>query len=215
MIRLVIADDHELFLEGLRDILSKEEDLEIVGLARNGREALDMALKHHPDVVIMDLTMPEMNGVEATRRIISTMEDVKILALSMHADKRFLAEILKAGATGYALKEGSSAEFLHAIRTVSEGDTYLTPKIASILVKDYLRLLDVAIPSPVSRLSDREKEVLAMLVKGESSRIIASDLHISKNTVDTHRRKIMEKMECGSIAELTRLAIREGLVDLT
>ena len=215
MIRLVIADDHELFLEGLRDILSKEEDLEIVGLARNGKEALDMALKNHPDVVVMDLTMPEMNGVEATRRIRSTMEDVKVLALSMHADKRFLAEILKAGATGYALKEGSSAEFIHAIRTVSEGDIYLTPKIASILVKDYLRLLDVAIPSPVSRLSDREKEVLAMLVKGESSRIIASDLHISKNTVDTHRRKIMEKMECSSIAELTRLAIREGLVDLT
>ncbi len=215
MIRLVIADDHELFLEGLRDILSKEEDLEIVGLARNGKEALNMALKNHPDVVVMDLTMPEMNGVEATRRIRSTMEDVKVLALSMHADKRFLAEILKAGATGYALKEGSSAEFIHAIRTVSEGDIYLTPKIASILVKDYLRLLDVAIPSPVSRLSDREKEVLAMLVKGESSRIIASDLHISKNTVDTHRRKIMEKMECGSIAELTRLAIREGLVDLT
>ncbi|SMG27000.1 response regulator [Dethiosulfovibrio salsuginis] len=215
MITLVLADDHELFLEGLKDILTKEEDLKIVGLARNGKEALEMVLKHHPDVVVMDLTMPEMNGVEATRRIRSTMEDVKVLALSMHADKRFLAEILKAGATGYALKEGSSAEFIQAIRTVSDGDIYLTPKITSILVKDYLRLLDVAIPSPVSRLSDREKEVLAMLVKGESSRIIASDLHISKNTVDTHRRKIMEKMECGSIAELTRLAIREGLVDLT
>nr|WP_321499649.1 response regulator transcription factor [uncultured Dethiosulfovibrio sp.] len=215
MITLVLADDHELFLEGLKDILTKEEDLKIVGLARNGKEALEMVLKHHPDVVVMDLTMPEMNGVEATRRIRSTMEDIKVLALSMHADKRFLAEILKAGATGYALKEGSSAEFIQAIRTVSDGDIYLTPKITSILVKDYLRLLDVAIPSPVSRLSDREKEVLAMLVKGESSRIIASDLHISKNTVDTHRRKIMEKMECGSIAELTRLAIREGLVDLT
>lgn len=215
MIQLILADDHDLFIEGLRDILSKEEDLEIVGLARNGKEALDMTLKHHPDVVVMDLTMPEMNGVEATRRIKAAMEDVNVLALSMHADKRFLAEILRAGATGYTLKEGSSSEFIQAIRTVSEGEIYLTPKMAFILVKDYLRLLDVAIPSPFSRLSDREVEVLSLLVKGDSSRVIGSDLHISKNTVDTHRRRIMDKLECGSIAELTRLAIREGLVDLT
>lgn len=215
MIRIILADDHELFLEGLRDILSREKNIEIVALARTGTEALEMTLIHHPDVVVMDLTMPDMNGIEATRRINSSMKDVKILALSMHADKRFLAEILRAGAIGYALKEGTSAEFIQAIKTVSEGETYLTPKIASILVRDYLRLLDTELPSQGSRLSDREREVLSMLVRGNSSKNIASALHISKNTVDTHRRKIMEKLGCSSIAELTRFAIREGLIDLT
>ncbi|PIE54040.1 MAG: DNA-binding response regulator [Dethiosulfovibrio peptidovorans] len=215
MISLVLADDHELFLEGLQDILNKEPDLEILALARNGREALEHVLRLRPKVLVMDITMPEMNGVETARRIRSSRKDLPILALSMHADKRFIAEIFRAGASGYALKEGSSTQLIQAIRTVASGDVYLSPKIASILVQEYIKLLDMDIPSPASLLSDREREVLTMLVRGDTSRAIAEGLHISKNTVDTHRRKIMEKVNCGSIAELTRFAIREGLADLT
>jgi DNA-binding NarL/FixJ family response regulator len=214
LIPLIIADDHELFLEGVRDILSREEDLDVLAMARTGQEALELTLQHHPDVVVMDVTMPKMNGIEASRRIKSSLEDVKILGLSMHADKRLIAEILKAGASGYALKEGSSEELIRAIHIVSSGETYLSPKIASILIKDYLKLLDTAVPSRASLLSDREREVLSLLAKGSSTKEVASSLHISKNTVDTHRRRIMEKLDCGNIAELTRFAIREGLIDL-
>ena len=214
MIDIILADDHELFVEGLKNILSQEENLRIVGLARTGQAALDLVLKHHPNIVIMDVTMPVMNGIEATKRIHASMPDIKILALSMHADKRFIAEIIKAGASGYALKEGSSAEFIEAIHIVVSGETYLSPKVSSIVIKDYLRLLDQVVPSQAGRLSNREREVLKYLVRGDSSKAIANILHISKNTVDTHRRKIMDKLDCSNIAELTRYAIREGLIDL-
>lgn len=212
MIRIFLADDHELFREGLRSLLTKEEDFEIAGAAADGAEAVKAVLELRPDVVLMDVTMPGMNGILATEKICEASCDTSVIILSMHNDRRYIAEGLKAGARGYVLKECSPEVMLEAIRTVRGGDVFLSPKACTVLVEDYLRLLGGESADGANPLSERE--VLALLVKGRNAKQIADALAISKNTVDTHRRRIMDKLGCDSMAELTRYAIREGFLTL-
>jgi DNA-binding NarL/FixJ family response regulator len=214
-IRILLADDHKIVREGLRTLIEKQPGLEVVGEANSGRMALKLALELKPDVVIMDITMPDLNGIEATRQIHSEIPGVKVIALSMHSDKRLVAGILMAGASGYLLKEDcDSGELTRAIRAVATNQIYLSPKISEIVIKDYVRHLSMTASSPFSILTPREREVLQLLAEGKSTKEIASCLHVSVKTVETHRNKIMEKLDIRSIAELTKYAIRERLTPL-
>ncbi|MDD2206464.1 Transcriptional regulatory protein DegU [bioreactor metagenome] len=213
-IRILLADDHKIFLDGLKDLLIKEENFSVIAIAENGLEVLELIPQSQPDIIIMDVTMPGLNGIEATRIISKKYPNIKIIALSMHSDKRIISEILSAGARGYILKECSISEFVQGIKTVMEENVYLTPKVSTILLEDYLRLRNEAFHPQENKLSPREAEVLKLLVEGKNTKKIASELSISKNTVDTHRRNIMDKLGCANMAELTRYALREGLVDL-
>ena len=214
-IRVLLADDHEMFLEGLRELLGKADGIELVGLARDGAEVVAAAERLQPDVVLMDMTMPRLNGIQATQKIAAGSSGTKVLVLSMHGDKNLIVESLKAGARGYVLKECSSQELCLAIQTVVNGQYYLTPAILSTLLGDYLRLTENEAQSSNCPLSDRELDVLKLLVNGCNAKQIAEQLSISKNTVDTHRRHILDKLGCNSMAELTRYAIREGYLDLS
>lgn len=214
-IRVLLADDHEMFLEGLRELLGKADGIELVGLARDGAEVVAAAERLQPDVVLMDMTMPRLNGIQATQKIAAGSSGTKVLVLSMHGDKNLIVESLKAGARGYVLKECSSQELCLAIQTVANGQYYLTPTILSTLIGDYLRLTESEAQSSHCPLSDRELDVLKLLVNGCNAKQIAEQLSISKNTVDTHRRHILDKLGCNSMAELTRYAIREGYLDLS
>ena len=213
-VRVLLADDHELFLEGLKELIRKTPDVELVGQAHDGLEALEQTAIAGPEVVLMDMTMPRLNGIQATRQLRERFPSVRVLALSMHGDREFIVESLKAGACGYVLKECTSEELHQAILTVSRGQYYLTPSVLSLLIEDYLRLLEEEASSSCP-LSDRELDVLKLLVKGLNAKQIAARLDISKNTVDTHRRRIMDKVGCNGMAELTRYAIREGYLDLS
>lgn len=212
-IRVLLADDHEMFLEGLQELIGKVDGIELAGLARDGTEAVEAVERLKPDVVLMDMTMPRLNGIQATQKIVAGTYGTKVLVLSMHGDKNLILESLKAGARGYVLKECSLKELNLAIQTVANGNYYLTPEVLSTLIGDYLRLVE-EVHSSDCPLSDRELDVLKLLVKGYNTKQIAEQLSISKNTVDTHRRHILDKLGYSSMAELTRYAIREGYLDL-
>ena len=214
-IRVLLADDHDLFLEGLKELILKAPDIELAGQARDGLEALERTALTEPDVVLMDMTMPRLNGIQATHQIVEKSPGVRVLVLSMHGDRELVVESLKAGARGYIRKECTTDELYTAVRAVMAGQYYLTPSVLPALVEDYLRLLQAEAKSSASPLSDREQDVLRLLVKGLNAKQIAARLDISKNTVDTHRRRIMDKVGCNSMAELTRYAIREGYLDLS
>ena len=213
-IRIVIADDHQIVRQGLKLLLEKESDMEVVGEAEDGHSAVTLARDLTPDVVVMDVRMPEMNGIEASHQILSELPEVKVIALSMYSDLRFVTDMLKAGAQGYLLKDCAFEELTQAIRLVMAQKTYLSPGIAEILVKDYVTLRSSASQSVSSRLTPREREVLQMIAQGKRTSQIAELLHINVKTVDTHRQQIMHKLRTKSIAELTKYAIREGLSTL-
>ena len=214
-LRILLADDHKIVREGLRTLIEKQPGTEVVGEADSGRMALKLTRELKPDVVIMDITMPDLNGIEATRQIHSEIPGVKVIALSMHSDKRLVAGILMAGASGYLLKEDcDSGELARAIQAVATNQTYLSPKIGEVVIKDYVRHLSMTASSPFSILTPREREVLQLLAEGKNTKEIASSLHVSVKTVETHRNKIMEKLDIRSIAELTKYAIRERLTPL-
>ena len=209
--RVILADDHEMFLDGLRDLIARENDMEVVALVPTGEAVVEYVRSRPADVVVLDVTMPGMGGIETTRILRRERPGLRVLALSLDADRHIIAGMLAAGARGYVLKESSSAEFLIALRTVLKGEIALCPRVASIVTADYLDLLGRAAPEPECGLSPRELEVLRLLVDGRSARDISSSLHISRNTVDTHRRNILEKTGCDNLADLTRFALREGL----
>lgn len=214
MITILLADDHEIMRQGLRSLLERERDLEIVGEAENGREAVRLAEELEPDVVVMDIGMPDLNGIEATRQIKGTRPKVKVVALSMHADRRFVTGMLGAGASGYVLKSGAFEEVVAAVRAVLGNRLYTSPKITDVVMEDYLRKLTQPEPAQESPITPREREVLQLLAEGKSTKEIAAQLFVSGNTVDTHRRRIMEKLDLHSVAELTKYALREGLTSL-
>lgn len=213
-IRIVIADDHKIVRNGLRSLIEKELDIEVIAEADNGRAMVRIALELVPDVVIMDIAMPELNGIEATRHVIAALPGTKVIALSMHAEKRYVMEMLKAGASGYVLKDNAYEELAGAIRTALSNRTYLSPQVAEIVIGDYVQLVQTADGSVFSLLSAREREVLQLLAEGSSTAQIAACLYISVKTVETYRQHIMEKLNIRSIAELTKYAIREGLTSL-
>jgi DNA-binding NarL/FixJ family response regulator len=212
--RILLADDHRILRQGLRSLITSERDFELVGEAEDGRAAVEMAERLTPHVIVMDIGMPGLNGIEATRQIIDRQPGVRVIALSAYADRRLIAEILKAGACGYLLKESAFEELVEAIRTAAAKRVYLSPKIASELVEDYVRMSKAPGPSVFDSLSPREREVLQLIAEGHSTKEVARVLKVSVKTVETHRRQLMNKLELFSVAELTRYAIREGLVSL-
>lgn len=213
-IRILLADDHKITRQGLRSLLEKQQDMEVVAEAENGRIAVRLAAEMAPDVVIMDVTMPDLNGVEATRQIVETSPDIKVIALSMHSDATFVTEMLKSGAAGYLLKDCAFEELARAIRTVINDKTYLSPSISGVVVEDYIHRISKTEFSGFDVLTDREREVLQLIAEGSSTKQIAIKLHISIKTVETHRRQIMSKLGIHTIAELTKYAIRKGLTSL-
>jgi len=213
-IRVLLADDHNIVREGLRSLLEKEPDIEVVAMADNGRTAVQLAGELKPDVAVLDIAMPEMNGIEATRRISRDVPEIKVLALSMHSARRFVTEALSAGAKGYLLKDCAAEELVRAIRTVAGNETYLSPKVAGLIVKDYLKHSPETTLSDDSCLTNREREILQLIAEGESTKEIAFKIGVSIKTVETHRQQIMKKLDLHSVAELTRYAIREGLTPL-
>lgn len=210
-IRIILAEDHKITREGLVSMLEDQPDMEVVGEAGNGRDAIQLARELSPDLVIMDVTMPGLNGIDSTRVITSNPKRIKVIALSMYSDKQFVQGMMQAGASGYLLKDCAFNELAHAIRAVFKGDTYLSPGIAGIVVEDYVSKLSRSASSASSVLTRREREVLQLISEGESTKHIASKLAISVKTVETHRRQMMGKIGIRTVAGLTKYAIREGL----
>ena len=214
-IRIILADDHKIVRDGLRSLIEKEEDLELVAAVDSGNKAVRLAVELSPQVVVMDISMPGMNGVDATREIITAVPQCKVIALSMHADRQFVMAMLKAGASGYLLKDCAFELLAYAIRTVFKNKMYLCPPIDEIIIGDYVQQLQQQHDGSVfSVLSSREREVLQLLSEGNSSACIASQLYISVKTVETHRQRIMMKLDIHNLAGLTKYAIREGLTSL-
>lgn len=213
-LKILLADDHEIVRSGLRALLEKQDDIQVVAEADNGRDAVRLARELKPTVVVMDVSMPDLNGVEATRQILKRRPEVKIVALSMHSERRFVAEMLKAGARAYLLKDCAYDELVGAIRTVAGGQAYLSPAIVGIAVESLVHGTTPA-ESPVSTvLSARQREVLQLVAEGLASKQIAARLHVSTKTVETHRQHIMDRLDLHSVADLTKFAVREGLTSL-
>jgi DNA-binding NarL/FixJ family response regulator len=210
---VLLADDHQLMRQGLRSMLDEQENLRVVAEADEGRTAVRLAKELRPDLVIMDVTMPDLNGIDATRQIRSENPRVKVIALSMHAERQFVMEMLGAGASGYLPKDCPFDELLAAISAVMRGDTFLSPKVTGLLVKEVVGGVPEA-GAFCGTLSPREREVLQLVAEGKSSKEIALMLHLSSKTVEGHRRQIMDKLKLYSVAELTRYAIREGVTSL-
>jgi DNA-binding NarL/FixJ family response regulator len=213
-IRVLIADDHTIMRAGLRSLLEKEDQIEVVAEAENGRRAVQLAVEHEPDVVVMDVSMPDLNGIEATSQVLESLPEAKVIALSMHTDKRFVMGMLRAGASGYLLKDCASQELANAIVSVASNKKYLSPDIAGVVIEDSLYGLQQEGETVSSLLSAREREVLQLIAEGWSTKQIAAHLYVSVKTVETHRRQIMKKLDLHNIAELTKYAIREGLTSV-
>ena len=209
--RILLVDDHQIVCEGLRGLLEKHPEFEVVGEARNGREAIDLAEKLRPALIIMDITMPELNGVEATRLITASNPGARVIALTMHSNRKLMHEIIKAGATGYLLKESAVAELMDAIRTVMAGNSYLSPKVTESVLDGFVRRQPPGAGTAFSALSGREREVLQLIAEGRTTKEMAGRLFVSVKTIEAHRARIMDKLNIDSIAGLTKFAISEGL----
>ncbi len=213
-IGIVLADDHQIFREGIRQLFDQQGDMEVLAEAADGRMAVKLARELSPDVVVMDISMPGLNGIDATRRIIAENPQVKVVALSMHADRRFALEMLKAGATGYLLKDCAFEELVRAINAVLKGQTYLCPEMTELVLRDSLHLSEEPKSLEPCPLTLREREVLQLVAEGKNTKEIAELLNVSVKTIESHRSNIMKKLNLHSLAELTKYAIREGLTCL-
>jgi two-component system response regulator NreC len=214
VIRIIIADDHQIVRQGLRILLEAEADMEIIAEADNGRKVLRQAQELLPDVIIMDLSMPELNGIEACRQILNASPAVKVVALSMHSDSLFVLNMIKAGASGYLLKDCALEELVKAIRIVVSHKTYLSPGVSDIVIRDFVTGWQTTNTSAFSVLSAREREVLQLMAEGRTTNQIADGLCVSVKTVEAHRKQVMTKLGIHSVAELTKYAIRQGLTSL-
>jgi len=210
-IRVILADDHAIVRDGLSRSMQQEEDMEVVAQAANGHEAVKLAQAQRPDIVVMDVSMPDLNGIEATRVIVSQCPEVKVLVLSMHARKSFIVEMFRAGAKGYLLKDCEFDELAHAIRIVVGGKSYLSPAITDVVIDSYTHQSNGMEFTVFSVLTPREREVLQLLAEGNSTKQIGQRLFISPKTVEVHRLKIMDKLNLNNVAQLTKYAIQEGL----
>jgi two-component system response regulator NreC len=209
LIRILLADDHALVRQGLGMILGAQPDMEIVGQAGNGNEAVALAEKLKPDVIVMDVAMPELNGIEATRRLAASLPRTRVLALSMHKDSVYVREILRAGARGYLLKDSGDADLIAAVRAIAKGEGYISPSVSDAVLSDYRK----HVTDPLDLLTSREREVLQHIAEGQTNKEIATSLTLSVYTVEAHRGRIMEKLNLHSTGELVRFALRNGLID--
>jgi two-component system response regulator NreC len=213
-IRILLADDHTLLRAGLKMMLNAQPDMEVVGEAQDGRQALHEALRLHPDIILMDITMPDMNGIEATRQVKKQLPDVKVLILTMHENDEYVFQALRAGASGYMLKEAADTDLINALHVVQSGQFYLSPMAQSVMVGDYLQRVHAGEEKDsYSSLTEREREVLKLVAEGYTNNQIAERLVISPKTVDTHRTHIMDKLNLHSRAELVKYAMRRGLLE--
>ena len=212
--RILLVDDHGIVREGLRSVLEKEEDLKVVGEAEDGREAFGLVGDLLPDIIVMDITMPNLNGVDATRQIVREFPEVRVIALSMHSNRMFVTNMLKAGASGYVLKECLSDELVEAVRTVAGGGWYLSPRITGVVIDDYVQHLSDIPESPIEVLTPREREVLQLIGEGKNTKQIALELHVSTKAIEANRRRMMEKLDAHSIPELVIKGIQGGLISV-
>lgn len=212
--KILLADDHKIMVDGLRTLIEKQPGLEVVGMAADGAQAVEMAEELKPDVVIMDIGMPNVNGIDATRQIVARVPNARVIALSMHSDKRFVSEMFKAGAAGYLLKDCAFEEVENAIRTVLAKRAYLSPSIAGVVMEDYVSRLPREATEGLNVLTPKERGVLQLLAEGKTTKEISRRLKVSPKTVETHRAHIMAKLDLHSVAELTKYAVREGLTGL-
>jgi len=209
-IRMILADDHNVFRNCLSRSFEQEDDIDIIGQADNGLSAIDLVRELSPDIVVMDIGMPDMNGVEATRQIIREWPSVKVIGLSMHSSDKYVREMFRAGASGYLLKNCTFDELIEAVRTVAQGKIYVSPSVGETVIKNYIGQSDCE-PSVFSILSERERQVLQLVAEGKTTRQIAQQLHISPKTVEAHRLHVMNKLDIDNIAQLTKYAIQAGL----
>jgi len=213
-IKIILADDHNMIRDGLQSMIEKETDFRIIGQASNGRQTVQLAQELNPDIVIMDISMPDLNGIDATRQIKEMNKHVKIIALSVHSETSFVRQMLKAGASGYLVKHSEFKELVEAIRIVARDQLYLSPHISQQLVQDYLKYLPVNESNVFTKLSPREREILQMLAEGKTKQEIADILFLSVKTIDSHRQNIMNKLNISTFSDLVRYAIREGITEL-
>ncbi len=207
-IRVLLADDHAILRKGIRMLIDAQPDLEVVGEAKTGREAIEEARKLKPDVVVMDVSMPELNGIEGTRQICDELTQTKVIGLSMHKDSVYVRELLRAGARGYLLKDSEDDDLLRAIRAVSRGEAFLSPAVSDAVLTDYRK----HVTNPVDLLTSREREVLAMIAEGKTNKEIANTLNLSVYTVESHRGSVMEKLNLHNTGDIVRFALRNGLM---
>ncbi|HEX7043831.1 MAG TPA: response regulator transcription factor [Burkholderiales bacterium] len=212
-IRVLLADDHSLFRAGVQALLSNIEGVEVVGEADSGRKAIEMVRQCTPDVVLMDIAMPEMNGLETTTRVTKEFPGVRVIMLSMHAGEEYVMQALRAGASGYLLKDAATSELELAVRAVARGETYLTPTISKRVIDDYL-MRTTGSQGPVDQLTKRQREILQLIAKGYTSKEMAQMLSLSPKTIETHRTQLMKQLDIHDVAGLVRYAIRVGLVTL-
>lgn len=212
-IRILLADDHTVVRDGLRALLEKQPDMAVVAEAADGRDSIRLAEEQSPDVIIMDIGMPNLNGIEATRRILAANPHAAVLMLSMHQDESYVLRSLKAGAKGYLLKDSLRTEVIDAIRAVARGRSFLTRKVSRMLQEDYMRQLETrGLDDSYELLTDREREILQMVAEGKSNKEVAGALNISTTTVETHRGHILQKLGLHSVPELILYAVRKGII---
>jgi DNA-binding NarL/FixJ family response regulator len=211
---MLLVDDHVLLRTGLKTMFDEEPDIKVVGEAEDGRTAVELARELMPDMVLMDMTMPDLNGIEATRQIVKENSSMKVIALSAHSDRRFVSEALRAGAVGYLPKSAPFNELATAVRAVAAGSIYLSPRIANTVIEDYVRGGSREQSSAYGSLTAREREVLQLIAEGKATKEVAAHLHVSVKTIETHRARLMDKTRLGGVAELTKFAVREGITSL-
>jgi len=215
LIKIFLADDHTIVRQGLAKLLEAESDLEVIGEAEDGREAVNKVQKLKPDIVIMDIAMPLLNGIEATRQIKKMLPQTKVIILSMHSHDRYISELISLGASGYLLKDSTGGEIIKAISAAVKGDVYLSPTISRRVIDDYLTLKKTSSREDLyTKLSNREREVFQMIAEGRSTKEVSDILCVSPSTVKTHRANIMEKLKIENISQLIQFAIRLGIVDV-
>ena len=212
-IRIMLADDHTVVRQGLRKLLEERSDWEVIAEAGDGREAVRLAEQHKPDVAILDVAMPLLNGIEATRQIARRVPGTRVLVLSMHADEAYVTQILQAGATGYLLKDSADVDLLKAVEEAAQGRSFFSPAIARVMLDDYVRqLADKGITDRYESLSEREREIFQLIAEARTNKEIAALLNVSPSTVETHRAHIMEKLDLHSAAEIVLYAVRRGVI---
>lgn len=211
-LRVLLVDDHTMVRQGLRKILESDEALEVVGEARDGRSAVDLAVRLRPQVVVMDVALPELNGIEATRQITKRLDDTAVLMLTMHADEVYVRQSLKAGARGYLLKDSEDLDLIRAVKAVGTGGSFFSPSVSRLLLADYLAPGRRDLEDDLALLTAREREVLQLIAEGKTNKEVAALLSLSVNTVETHRKHVMEKLDLHNTAELVRFAVRKKLV---